>query len=61
MKDFLLSFVYGFCAVVLVGGIVWSLLNFLGENFVVVAVLLIVVWGVGSSIRDSIKDMKEDR
>jgi hypothetical protein len=59
MKNFLLPFVYGLCAVALVGGIVWLLLDFLGENFLLLVMLLIVVWGVGATIRDFIKDMKE--
>ena len=60
MKDFLLSLVYGFCAVGLVGGIVWLIIGFLGGDFLVLILALIVVWGVGSSIRDTIKDMKDE-
>jgi Na+-transporting methylmalonyl-CoA/oxaloacetate decarboxylase gamma subunit len=59
MKDFLLPFVYGHCVLVIVGGIVWLLLEFLGLGFVALVLLLILVWSVGSSIRDTIKDMKE--
>ena len=61
MKDFLLSLVYGFCTVGIVGGIVWLIIGFLGGDFLVLILALIVVWGVGSSIRDTIKYMKEDR
>jgi hypothetical protein len=59
LKDFLLPFVYGFCIVGLFVGIAWLFILLLGLGFVALVLLLILVWSVGSSIRDSIKDMKE--
>ena len=61
MKDFLISFMYGLCASVMIGGAGWLLLLLLGGDFVAVVLLLIIIWGLGRSIRDYKEDMKEDR
>jgi hypothetical protein len=59
MKEHLIAFSYGMIAVVLAVFVFWILQLLVGQEMIVVGLLMIVTWGVGMSIRDFIKDMKE--
>ena len=59
MKEHLISFVYGLIALAIIGAIVYAIVWLFGEGSLVIGLLLVLVWGVGSSIRDTIKEMKE--
>ena len=60
MKEHLISFVYGLVALAIVSIIVYTIVWLFGEGALVIGLLLVLVWGVGSSIRDTIKEMKEN-
>lgn len=59
MKEHLISFVYGLIALAIIGTIVYGIVWLFGEGSLVLGLLLVLVWGVGSSIRDTIKEMRE--
>lgn len=60
MKEHLISFVYGLIALAIIGTIVYAIVWLFGEGSLVLGLLLVLVWGVGSSIRDTIKEMREN-
>ena len=58
MKEHLISFACGFLTIVIVASILYAITFFLGQEALVIGLLLIVTWGVGSSIREAIRDRK---
>jgi hypothetical protein len=56
MKEHLIAFLYGMIAIMLVVFIFWILLMLVGQEMIVVGLLMIVTWGVGMSIRDKTGD-----
>jgi hypothetical protein len=56
MKEHLIAFLYGMIAIMLVVFIFWILLMLVGQEMIVVGLLMIVTWGVGISIRDKTGD-----
>ena len=56
MKEHLIAFSYGMIAIMLVVFIFWILLMLVGQEMIVVGLLMIVTWGVGMSIRDKTGD-----
>ena len=61
MKEHLIAFSYGMIAIMLVVFIFWILLMLVGQEMIVVGLLMIVTWGVGMSIRDGVKYHREDK
>jgi hypothetical protein len=61
MKEHLIAFSYGMIAIMLVVFVFWVLLMLVGQEMIVVGLLMIVTWGIGMSIRDSIKYHREDK
>jgi hypothetical protein len=56
MKEHLIAFSYGMIAMILAIFIVWILLMLVGQEMIILGLLMIVTWGIGMSIRDSVKD-----
>jgi len=61
MKEHLIAFSYGMIAIMLAVFIFWILLLLVGQEMIVVGLLMIVTWGVGMSIRDNVKYHREDK
>lgn len=59
MKDHLISFVCGLLALGIVATVVYAVMWLFGKEALVIGLFLIVTWGVGNSIRDTIKEVKE--
>jgi hypothetical protein len=59
MKEHLIAFSFGMIAMMLAIFIIWILLMLVGQEMIVVGLSMIVTWGVGMSIRDSMKDIDE--
>lgn len=58
MKEHLISFACGFITIVIVASILYAITFLLGQEAMLLGLLLIVTWGVGSSIREAIRDRK---
>jgi hypothetical protein len=61
VKEHLIAFSYGMIAMILAIFIVWILLMLVGQEMIILGLLMIVTWGIGMSIRDSMKDYNEDK
>ena len=61
MKEHLIAFAVGMIAVMLAVFIFWILVMLVGQEMIVVGLLMIVTWGIGMSIRDNVKDYGEDK
>jgi hypothetical protein len=61
MKEHLIAFSYGMIAIMLAVFIFWILLLLVGQEMIVVGLLMIVTWGIGMSIRDRAKYHREDK
>mgnify|MGYP003653978254 CR=1 FL=1 len=59
MKDHLISFACGLLALGIVAAVVYAVMWLFGKEALVIGLFLIVIWGVGNSIRETIKEMKE--
>lgn len=59
MKEHLIAFSYGMIAIILAIFIIWILLMLVGQDLIILGLLMIVTWGVGMSIRDRVKDIDE--
>ena len=60
MKEHLIAFAVGMIAIMLAVFIFWILLMLVGQEMVILGLLMIVTWGIGMSIRDSVKDYHDD-
>ena len=59
MKEHLIAFSYGMIAMILAIFIIWILLMLVGQELIILGLWMIITWGVGMSIRDSVKNIDE--
>jgi hypothetical protein len=59
MKEHLIAFSFGMIAMMLAIFIIWILLMLVGQGLIILGLWMIITWGVGMSIRDSMKDIDE--